>query len=135
MRPLMSLFKVLIEEVFSQTHMSSLSGAGLPEPTVRITLSSSAGSGTQECLGVDFGSQQANEISCLAGVTNSLLNPHTVTLMGGGLVGTSKLGQNISLQLSSGPRTFTCSVCINIEEAKILDYCSSDDVTISGDGE
>ncbi|CAI8023537.1 Basement membrane-specific heparan sulfate proteoglycan core protein [Geodia barretti] len=108
---------------------------GLPKPTVRITLSSSAGSGTQECLGVDFGGQQANNISCLAGVTNSLLNPHTVTLMGdGGRINTSKSGQNITkdLQLSSGPRTFTCSVCINIAEARISNYCSSEDVNVSG---
>ena len=86
---------------------------------------------------MDFG-QQANNISCLAGVTNSLLNPHTVTLMSdGGRINTSKSGQNITkdLQLSSGPRTFTCSVCINIAEARISNYCSSEDVNVSGNGE
>ena len=87
---------------------------------------------------MDFGGQEAKEISCLAGVTNSLLNPHTVTLMGdGGRINTSKSGQNITrnLQLSSGPMTFNCSVCINIEKARISNYCSSKTVTVSGDGE
>ena len=112
-------------------HTLFLSSAGLPRPTVDIQLRSSSGSGSQQCLEVEF-SDDSDTISCLAGVVNGLLLPPRTNLSdNSGVVSQTRNGSSLTYRPMAGySGRFTCTVCIDIPKARIL-HCSNKSVSAS----
>ena len=109
----------------------------LPVPEVDLTVSSTRGSGDDSCLGVRF-TDTSDTLSCVAGVVDNLFTDPTMTLTrdGGDLLATQSNGLILTHHLASPEQgLFTCTVCITVTEAGIVDHCSNDTLTISSDGE
>ena len=111
-------------------HTLFLSSAGLPRPTVDIRLSSSSGSGSQQCLGVGF-SDDSDTISCLGEVVNGLFLPPRTNISDNNGVVSQRNGSSLTYRPMAGySGRFTCTVCIDIPQARIL-HCSNKSVSAS----
>ena len=105
----------------------------LPLPGVKITFTSTIGSGDDSCLGLKF-TDSSNSLICMAdNIPSNLLHPPMIEILEKD-ISTNKtfLTLNISNSVSE---QFTCRVCINIPEAEIMDHCSNESVVISDNGE
>ena len=108
--------------------------AGLPPPTVNLSISSTSVPGESGCLGIAF---TADTISCVAGVASNLLRPPNMYLTRNENLVRSESGQKLTHILRPGQNsgTFNCSVCIEIEEAEIFNHCNYTTLTLSAIGE
>ena len=86
-------------------------------------------------MGVVF-SHSSNTVSCAASVARNLLRQPTLALIRDGTFLKSEFGQRLSHSVQSLRRgvTYTCSVCVEIEEANIVSYCNHSSTTISDSG-
>ena len=105
----------------------------LPLSGVKITFTSTIGSGDDRCLRLKF-TDSSNSLTCMAdNIPSNLLHPPMIEILEKD-ISTNKtfLTQDISNSVSE---QFTCRVCINIPEANIIDHCSDESVVISDSGE
>ena len=105
----------------------------LPLPGVKITFTSTIGSGDDSCLRLKF-TDSSNSLICMAdNIPSNLLHPPMIEILERN-ISTNKmfLTQDISNSFSE---QLTCRVCIHIPEAEILDHCSDESVVISDNGE
>ena len=107
----------------------------LPIPEVLITVSSTAGLGSEECLGLLLDSS-SDSVTCRAGVVANLFYPPTISLLwrDGELL--EKSESAIALSHSLSPQDllgtqFNCTVCVEVPESGIENYCSSKTVATS----
>ena len=108
--------------------------SGLPLPGVRLPVVSSAGTGKDECLNVDF-SDISDSLMCVADVVSNLVVSPDIQLIRDGNEVISTAGSILTHSLSrSDEGLFTCSVCINVLEAGIQDHCSERNISISREG-
>ena len=109
--------------------------AELPVPEVLITVSSTAGLGSDECLGLVLDSS-SDSVTCRAGVVASPFNLPTISLLwrDGEQVAKSKsaivLSHSLSPQDLLGTQ-FNCTICVEVPESDIENYCSSRTVATS----
>ena len=105
----------------------------LPPPEVIIDLSSSTITG---CPAVVVNNDNTDTLTCMAVVDSNLFNQPNITLTrDGGEIGSISSGVSLTYPLSpSESGVFKCTVCINIPEAGIVNYCGSTVVTISSNG-
>ena len=107
----------------------------LPVPEVLITVSSTAGLGSDECLGLVLDSS-FDSVTCRAGVVASPFNLTTISLIwkDGELLAKSEsvivLSHSLSPQDLVGTQ-FNCIVCVEVPESDIENYCSSKTVATS----
>ena len=104
----------------------------LPLPGVKITFTSTIGSGDDSCLRLKF-TDSSNSLTCMAeNIPSNLLHPPMIEILEIN-ISTNKtfLTQDISNSVSE---QFTCRVCINIPEAEIMDHCSNESVVITDSG-
>ena len=109
----------------------------LPVPEVLITVSSTAGLGSDECLGLVL-DNSSDSVTCRAGVVANLLYLPTISLLGrdgdGELLAKSEsviaLNHSLSPQDLLGTQ-FNCTVCVEVPESGIKNYCSSKIVATS----
>ena len=110
----------------------------LPAPSVETQVTSSAGSGQESCLRLVF-SDSANSVSCVAELVRGVARPPSVVLTKDGAVIRSGSGLSLSHPLPPGALSpgvvFTCSVCVKVPEAGIVDYCNHSSLKISSYGE
>ena len=102
----------------------------LPAPLVEISLTSTSEEGCED----DMVADDSDSLTCVAGVVSNLLYPPSISLIrDGSLLDTV---DDVTLQYSR-PQSgqFNCTVCINIPDAKIKNYCSSTVIAISSNGE
>ena len=108
----------------------------LPLPVVGIEVTSTSEEGCPDIVTDD-----SDSLTCVASVVSNLLYPPTITLTrrddedDDGTLPETVSGAMLNYPLSSSQSgVFTCTVCIDIPEAEIEDYCNSTTVTISSDG-
>ena len=107
----------------------------LQAPEVLITVSSTAGLGSDECLGLLLDSS-SDSVTCRAGVVANLFNLPTISLLwrDGELLAESEsavvLSHSLSPQDLLGTQ-FNCTVCVEVPESDIEHYCSSKTVATS----
>ena len=123
--------------VFDSTHyvrILSLSHIELPELGVEFTISSSAGSGESSCLNVTF-TDVSNTLTCAANVVPNLLDPPNILIMNEDSTNISTKNFSLTHDISSThTEVFTCSVCIEVPEADIMDHCTNDTIYLSRNG-
>lgn len=103
---------------------------GLPLPEITITIYSSAGSGEEDCLGVEF-SRETDSLLCYVSVVNNLEATPIITWMKG-TKETSDSGNMLMYSLISNEEgAFTCEACVTMEAANIRDLCSQKTVEIT----
>ena len=110
----------------------------LPAPSVETQVTSSAGSGQESCLRLVF-SDSANSVYCVAELVRGVVRPPSVVLTRDGAVVRSGSGLSLSQPLPPGAFSpgvvFTCSVCVEVPESGIMDYCNHSSLKISSSGE
>ena len=129
-------FKVRKQEYIERlaTHPLSLP-TELPLPDVSIIINSTAGLGSEECLGLELGTA-SDSVVCEARVVPNLVNLPNISLWRD----EAHLQSNLTLKLKYAPieqlvGEFHCRVCINVIQSNIEDYCSNSTVTTSGNSE
>ena len=130
-----SLFKVRTQSLLNipYSYFPAIFFSGLPEPDVSITISSTAGLGSEECLGLVL-QTASDSVICEAGVIPNLYNLPRISLWRDEtlLQSNSTLTLNYSLlpnELLVGE--FHCRVCINVQESGIENHCSNNTVATS----
>ena len=107
----------------------------LPLPGVEFIVSSSTtGSGEDSCLNVVF-TDTTNSITCVADVVSNLLVPPNILIMNGD---SSIITNNFSLMQEisdSDAAEFTCTVCVEVPEADIVNHCNRTTLLIVSDGQ
>ena len=105
----------------------------LPPPEVIIDLSSSTTTG---CPAVVANNDNTDTLTCMAVVEDNLFNEPNITLTrDGDEIGSISSGVSLTYSLSSTESgVYKCTVCINIPEASMVNYCGSTVVTISSNG-
>ena len=105
----------------------------LPPPEVIIDLSSSTTTGCPDAVA---NNDNTDTLTCMAVVDSNLFNPPNITLTRDGEeIGSLSSGVSLTYSLSpSESGVFKCTVCINIPDASIVNYCGSTVVTISSNG-
>ena len=107
----------------------------LPVPEVVITVRSTAGLGSDECLGLVLDSS-SDSVTCRAGVVANLFHLPTISLLwrDGELLAKSEsaiaLSHSLSPQDLLGSQ-FNCTICVEVPESDIENYCSSKTVATS----
>ena len=100
---------------------------------MKITFTSTIGSGDDSCLGLKF-TDSSNSLTCMAdNIPSNLLHPPMIEILEKD-ISTNKTYLTLDISNSVSDQ-FTCEVCINIPEAVIMDHCSNESVVISGSGE
>ena len=108
--------------------------AALPLPGVELTVNSGAGTGQDECLNQDFDGGSGS-LQCVAHVVSNLVGAPEIKLMKDGNDVLSTTGVMLTYSLPDNEAgSFTCSVCINVPAAGILDHCSETGVIITKNG-
>ena len=94
--------------------------AALPLPGVELTVVSGAGTGEDDFL------------QCVADVVSNLVGAPDIKLMRDGSDVHSTTGVMLTYTLPDNEAgNFTCSVCINVPAASILDHCNETGVFVS----
>ena len=87
---------------------------------MELTVNSGAGTGEDDFL------------QCVADVVSTLVGAPQIKLMRSGIDILSTTGVMLTYSLPDNEEgSFTCSVCINVSEAGILDHCSMTRVLVS----
>ena len=108
--------------------------AALPLPGVELTVNSGAGTGQDECLNQDFDGGSGS-LQCVADVVSNLVGAPEIKLMRDGIDVNSTTGVMLTYSLPANKEgSFTCSVCINVPVAGILDHCNEAGVIITRNG-
>ena len=95
-----------------------------------IIVSSTAGLGSDECLGL-LVEEASDSVICEAGVVDNLFNLPNISLWRDGILVQSN--SSLILEHSLLPNRllgarFHCRVCIEVEESEIKNYCSNNTV-------
>ena len=102
----------------------------LPLSDVSISINSTAGLGSEECLGLALGTA-SDSVVCEAGVVPNLINLPNISLWRDG----AQLQSNLTLKLNYSTEQlvgeFHCRVCVNVLQSNIEDYCSTSTITTS----
>ena len=100
---------------------------------MKITFTSTIGSGDDGCLRLKF-TDSSNSLICMAdNIPSNLLHPPMIEILE---KDTSTNKTFLTLDISNSvSEQFTCRVCINIPEAEIMDHCSDESVVITDSGE
>ena len=102
----------------------------LPLPEVTTIVLSSAGSGEEDCLEVNF-SGERDSLLCEVGVVNNLETTPIIIWINGASEVVSTSGSMLVYELAPNEEgTFTCEACITVETADIRDHCSQKIVEI-----
>ena len=105
----------------------------LPLRGVKITFTSTIGSGDDSCLRLKF-TDSSNSLICMAdNIPSNLLHLPIIEILERN-ISTNKTFLTLDISNSISEQC-TCRVCINIPEAKIIDHCSNESVVISDNGE
>ena len=101
---------------------------------MELTVNSGAGTGQEECLNQDFDGA-SESLQCMADVVSNLVGPPDIKLMKDGMDVDSTTGVTLTYTLPDNEEgSYTCSVCINVPAASILDHCNETEVVISRNG-
>ena len=103
----------------------------LPLPDVSISINSTAGLGSEECLGLELGTA-SDSVVCEARVVPNLVNLPNISLWRDEVQLKSNLTLKLNYTIEQLVGEFHCRVCINILQSNIEDYCSTSTVTTSG---
>ena len=108
--------------------------SGLPLPGVSLPVASSAGTGKDECLNVDF-SDVSDSFMCVADTVSNLVVSPDIQLIKDRMAVNFTAASMLTYSLSESEEgVFTCSVCINVSEAGIYDHCTERNISISREG-
>ena len=105
---------------------------GLPAPDVEITVSSTAGLAKEECLGIQL--ETSDSVACRAGVVPNLSYLPNISILSMEAFLDSESTKFLYYALSMEDlldAQFTCSVCVEVPESHIDNYCSTKTVTTS----
>ena len=108
---------------------------------MELTVNSGAGTGEEECLNQNFDGA-SESLKCKADVVSNLVGPPDIKLMkdginvnSNGINVDSTTGVTLTYSLSDNEAgSYTCSVCINVPAAGILDHCNETGVVITRNG-
>ena len=116
-----------------ETVLHMLYSLGLPAPDVGIMVSSTAGLAKEECLGLQL--ETSDSVACRAGVVPNLFHLPNISIWSKETWLTSDSTNILYYPLSVEDlldAQFTCSVCVEVPESHIDNYCSNKTVTTSG---
>ena len=127
-----AIYLTCLSEVYS---ICFVCHSELPAPEVLITVSSTAGLGSDECLGLVLDSS-SDSVTCRAGVVANLFHLPTISLLWRDGEQLAKSESAIVLSRSLFPQDlvgtqFNCTVCVEVPESGIENYCSSKTVATS----
>ena len=107
----------------------------LPIPDVDLIIHSSAGSGDDKCLGVEFDVPDSdNTLTCVAHTITNLADSPNIHLTMPDTDRVSGNGTSLS-RLLGAAGDYTCTVCTDVVLAGIEDHCNTTTVLISSGGE
>ena len=98
---------------------------------MELTVSSKTGSEQDSCLNVKF-SDDSNSLTCVADVVSNLVNTPSITLTRDSSEVDTVSDHMLTHSLTdSSTGKYTCQVCINVPNARIVDHCNETELKLS----